>query len=324
MTRRPWPGVRSLQKLVAVLNEDGRRAPRVWTRRRRRWCATCSCSPQAPDVLPTSREDGFVGNPHLDAVRRRADAEGAEVVPVCAAIEEELQPTTPIATPSCTTWAWTSPALNRVIRAAYKLLGLQTYFTAGVGKCVPDGEKATAPQAAGVIHRLQERAVYLRETIAFDDFKGKESGARDASSCAWKARTTWSRKATSCIRFNVWSHRTADAAYRSAGRAAVFCCWALVPLSQSRWTCRSGRRALRPRRHLVAGGCAGSHRRALASYRRRRFPLTPLLYALIAAHVLILDNRRPLPTRARGVLGAGLVGLARNHYDRLGHFAQGF
>jgi ribosome-binding ATPase len=76
------------------------------------------------------------------------------------------------------------PGLNRLIRAAFKLLGLQTYFTAGVKEVrawtVPIG--ATAPQAAGVIHTDFERGFIRAQTIAFDDFiacKG-EQGAKDA------------------------------------------------------------------------------------------------------------------------------------------------
>ncbi len=130
-------------------------------------------------------ENGFVDNPHLDAVRQRAASEGAEVVPVSAAIEEELaQLDDADRDEFLKDLGLDEPGLNRVIRAAYALLGLQTYFTAGVKEVrawtVRRG--ATAPQAAGVIHTDFEKGFIRAETIGFDDFikyKG-ESGARDA------------------------------------------------------------------------------------------------------------------------------------------------
>ncbi|KFN51698.1 GTP-binding protein YchF [Arenimonas malthae CC-JY-1] len=130
-------------------------------------------------------EDGFENNPHLDAVRARAVKEGAQVVPVCAAIEEELaQLEDADRAEFLATMGLDEPGLNRVIRAGYALLGMQTYFTAGVKEVrawqVHKG--ATAPQAAAVIHTDFEKGFIRAETIAFDDFikyKG-ESGARDA------------------------------------------------------------------------------------------------------------------------------------------------
>jgi GTP-binding protein YchF len=131
------------------------------------------------------REDGFENNPHLDRVRERAAMEGAEVVPVCAAIEEEMaQLEDADRDEFLKDLGLDEPGLNRVIRAGYKLLGLQTYFTAGEKEVrawqVKKG--ATAPQAAGVIHTDFERGFIRAETIAYDDYinyKG-ESGARDA------------------------------------------------------------------------------------------------------------------------------------------------
>ena len=130
-------------------------------------------------------EDGFEGNPHLDAVRARAAGEGAEVVPVSAAIEEELsQLDDADRDEMLSSYGLDEPGLNRVIRAAYKLLGLQTYFTAGEKEVRAWTVKAgaTAPQAAGVIHTDFEKGFIRAETIGYDDFlkyKG-ESGARDA------------------------------------------------------------------------------------------------------------------------------------------------
>ncbi|KGM50776.1 GTP-binding protein [Lysobacter concretionis Ko07 = DSM 16239] len=130
-------------------------------------------------------EDGFENNPHLDAVRARAATEGAEVVPVSAAIEEELsQLEDEDRDAFLADLGLEEPGLNRVIRAAYKLLGLQTYFTAGVKEVrawtVKGG--STAPQAAAVIHTDFEKGFIRAETIGYDDFiqyRG-EAGARDA------------------------------------------------------------------------------------------------------------------------------------------------
>ncbi|MBX3612744.1 MAG: redox-regulated ATPase YchF [Burkholderiaceae bacterium] len=130
------------------------------------------------------REDGFEGNPHLDAVRQHAEAEGSIVVPVCAAIEAEIAdlPDEDKAV-FLADMGMDEPGLNRVIRAAFSLLGLQTYFTAGEKEVrawtVPVG--ATAPQAAGVIHTDFERGFIRAETIAYEDFValGGEAGAKE-------------------------------------------------------------------------------------------------------------------------------------------------
>ena len=127
-------------------------------------------------------DDGFENNPLLDAVRERAATEGAEVVPVCAAIEEEMaQLDDADRDEFLKDMGLDEPGLNRVIRAGYKLLDLQTYFTAGVKEVrawqVRRG--STAPQAAGVIHSDFEKGFIRAETIGYDDFiqyKG-EAGA---------------------------------------------------------------------------------------------------------------------------------------------------
>jgi ribosome-binding ATPase len=131
------------------------------------------------------KEDGFANNPYLDQVRERAALEGAEIVPVCAAIEEELsQLEDADKLAFLADMGLDEPGLNRVIRAGYRLLGLQTYFTAGEKEVrawtVKKG--STAPQAAGVIHTDFERGFIRAETIAYDDYikyRG-ESGSRDA------------------------------------------------------------------------------------------------------------------------------------------------
>ena len=130
-------------------------------------------------------ENGFSNNPMLDRVRELAKAEGAVVVPVCAAIEAEISQLDEADREDfLKELKLDEPGLNRVIRGGYTLLGLQTYFTAGVKEVrawtVHRG--ATAPQAAGVIHTDFEHGFIRAEVIAYDDFiafKG-ESGAKDA------------------------------------------------------------------------------------------------------------------------------------------------
>lgn len=131
------------------------------------------------------KEDGFDNNPFLDAVRERAAAEGAQVVAVCAAIEEELSQLDDADRDEfLRDLGLDEPGLDRVIGAGYRLLGMQTYFTAGVKEVrawtVRKG--ATAPQAAGVIHTDFERGFIRAETVGYEDFiqYGGEAGAREA------------------------------------------------------------------------------------------------------------------------------------------------
>ncbi|HEY4366258.1 MAG TPA: redox-regulated ATPase YchF [Steroidobacteraceae bacterium] len=130
-------------------------------------------------------EDGFTNNPYLDAVQARATQEGAEVVAVCAAIEAEIaQLEEADRADFLKELGLAEPGLNRVIRAGYKLLGLQTYFTAGVKEVRAWTVKigATAPQAAGVIHTDFEKGFIRAEVIAYADYianKG-EQGAKEA------------------------------------------------------------------------------------------------------------------------------------------------
>jgi len=130
-------------------------------------------------------EDGFQNNPHLDAVRKHAEAEGANVVAICAAIEAELvEMEDEEKTEFLAEMGLEEPGLNRVIRAGYELLGLQTYFTAGVKevRAWTVNVGATAPQAAGVIHTDFEKGFIRAEVIAYEDFvqyKG-EQGAKEA------------------------------------------------------------------------------------------------------------------------------------------------
>ena len=130
-------------------------------------------------------EDGFENNPYLDRLREYADKQGAPVVAICAKIEAELSEMDDEDKKMfLAEIGQDEPGLNRLIRAAYKLLGLQTYFTAGVKEVrawtIHIGD--TGPQAAGVIHGDFERGYIRAQTIAFDDFiqyQG-EQGAKDA------------------------------------------------------------------------------------------------------------------------------------------------
>jgi GTP-binding protein YchF len=130
-------------------------------------------------------ETGFSDNPRLDRVRLLAKAEGAVVVPVCAAIEAEIsQLEEADRADFLKELKLDEPGLNRVIRGGYALLGLQTYFTAGVKEVRAWTIRAgsTAPQAAGVIHTDFEHGFIRAEVIAYDDFianKG-EAGAKEA------------------------------------------------------------------------------------------------------------------------------------------------
>ena len=130
-------------------------------------------------------ESGFENNPLLDAVRAHAATEKAEVVSVCAAIESEIADLDDEEKQMfLADLGLEEPGLDRLIHAGYKLLGLATYFTAGVKEVrawtIHQGD--TAPQAAGVIHTDFERGFIRAQTIAFDDFityKG-EAGAKEA------------------------------------------------------------------------------------------------------------------------------------------------
>jgi ribosome-binding ATPase len=130
-------------------------------------------------------EGGFENNPHLERLRELAAAQNAPVVAICAKTEAELAD---MADEDRLMFlqemGQSEPGLNRLIRSAFSLLGLQTYFTAGVKEVrawtIHIGD--TAPQAAGVIHTDFERGFIRAQTIAFDDFvafKG-EHGAKEA------------------------------------------------------------------------------------------------------------------------------------------------
>ena len=130
-------------------------------------------------------EDGFEDNPHLDAVRARATEESAGVVVICNKLESEIiELDEEEKIDFLGEMGMEEPGLNRVIRAGYELLNLQTYFTAG-----PNEVRAwtirvgsTAPEAAAVIHTDFQKGFIRAEVIGFDDYvthRG-EQGAKDA------------------------------------------------------------------------------------------------------------------------------------------------
>jgi GTP-binding protein YchF len=130
-------------------------------------------------------EGGFENNPYLDRLREHAAAEGAPVVALCAKIESELaEMEDEDKMAFLADLGLEEPGLNRLARVAYDLLGLQTYFTAGVKEVrawtIHKGD--TAPQAAGVIHTDFEKGFIRAQTISFPDFIAHrgEHGAKEA------------------------------------------------------------------------------------------------------------------------------------------------
>ncbi len=130
-------------------------------------------------------EDGFENNPFLDVVRDIAKKEGASVVPICNKLESEIaELDDDEKTEFLQELGMEEPGLDRVIRAGYELLGLHTYFTAGVKEVrawtIP--LDATAPEAAGVIHTDFQRGFIKAEIVSYNDFVeyNGEQGAKEA------------------------------------------------------------------------------------------------------------------------------------------------
>ena len=154
-------------------------------------------------------EDGLDDNPLLAAVREQAAAEGALVVPICARIEAELAQLEPDERAEfLAELGLEEPGLNRLIRAGFDLLGLQSFFTCGPKEVrawtVEKG--ARAPQAAGEIHSDMERGFIRAEVTAFDDFiaHGGEQGAKDAGRWRLEGKQYVMREGDVChFRFNV-------------------------------------------------------------------------------------------------------------------------
>jgi hypothetical protein len=192
--RRPASaGDKDAKILVAVLDkcftqlDQGRPVRALDLAKEERASLKPFCLITAKPVLYAANvaEDGFENNPHLDAVRAHAAAEGAEVVALCAAIEAEIADLDDAdKIEFLESMGLHEPGLDRLISAGYHLLGLQTYFTAGVKEVrawtIHKGD--TAPQAAGVIHTDFERGFIRAEVTTFADFvAGKgEAGAKEA------------------------------------------------------------------------------------------------------------------------------------------------
>jgi hypothetical protein len=191
--KRAKAGDKDAQKLVAVLERllpvlnEGRpaRATSFTDDEKLLLKPLCLLTIKPAMYVGNVLEDGFENNPHLDRLREFASREGAPVVAVCAKIEAELADLEDADKQAfLEDLGLDEPGLNRLIRAGYDLLGLQTYFTAGVKEVrawtIHKGD--TAPKAAGIIHTDFEKGFIRAQTIAFDDFvalKG-EQGAKEA------------------------------------------------------------------------------------------------------------------------------------------------
>jgi len=174
-----------LEKIQPVLNQARPARSVVLTREERELLKPLFLLTAKPSMYVANvSESGFENNPMLERVRSHAAAEHAPVVAVSCAIEAEIAGLDDAdKLDFLKEMGMTEPGLNRVVRAGYALLGLQTYFTAGVKEVrawtVQVG--ASAPQAAGVIHTDFEKGFIRAEVIAFDDYvacKG-EQGAKD-------------------------------------------------------------------------------------------------------------------------------------------------
>ncbi len=141
-----------------------------------------------PVLYVANVAEGALGggtDPHLEALRRLAEAQGAPVIPVCAAVEAELAELEEGERAEfLAELGLEEPGLHRLVRAGYRLLGLHTFFTAGEKELrawtIPVG--ATAPEAAGVIHSDFQKGFIRAEVVAYEDYVacGGEQGAREA------------------------------------------------------------------------------------------------------------------------------------------------
>ncbi len=175
------------QRLLSLLDEGKPARAAEPKDDERTWMRDLQLITAKPLMYIANVDEGSLseGNDLLREVQQRAEVEKAVVVPVCAAIEAEIATLEDADRQEfLNDLGLEEPGLNRVIRGAYSLLGLQTYFTAGVQEVrawtIRTG--ATAPQAAGVIHTDFERGFIRAEIVSYDDFikyKG-ESGAKDA------------------------------------------------------------------------------------------------------------------------------------------------
>jgi len=186
-------GDKEAQRLVAVLEKCRAqldqakpvRALDLYEEERAILKPLCLITAKPAMYVANVKEGGFDNNPLLEAVRAHAKAEGAPVVAVCAAIEAEIadMPDEDKAV-FLADIGMDEPGLDRVIRAGFSLLGLQSYFTAGPKEVRAWTIKvgSTAPQAAGVIHTDFERGFIRAEIIGFDDYIAcnGEQGAKEA------------------------------------------------------------------------------------------------------------------------------------------------
>ncbi|XHS80269.1 redox-regulated ATPase YchF [Burkholderiaceae bacterium UC74_6] len=178
--------VKVLDKVLPVLNEG--KPVRTLDLSKEEWALVkplCLITAKPAMFVGNVAEDGFENNPFLDRLKEYAAAQNGPVVAICAKTEAELsEMSDEDRAMFLAEMGQDEPGLNRLIRAGFSLLGLHTYFTAGVKEVrawtIHKGD--TAPQAAGVIHTDFERGFIRAQTIAFDDFiqfKG-ETGAKDA------------------------------------------------------------------------------------------------------------------------------------------------
>jgi ribosome-binding ATPase len=175
-----------LEPMLALLNEGKPARALNLTAEQRKSLRDLNLITVKPTLyIANVDERGFENNPLLEQVRKFAVEEGSEVVAVCAAIEGEIAELDDAdKLDFLKDLGLDEAGLNRVIRAAYALLGLETYFTAGVKEVRAWTVKAgsTAPQAAGVIHTDFEKGFIRAEVVAYDDFvkyRG-EAGAKEA------------------------------------------------------------------------------------------------------------------------------------------------
>lgn len=174
-----------LEKLIAHLNEGKpARMMKMDAEQAASLKPLCLLTLKPAMYVANVAEDGFQNNPLLTRLEEFAAREGAPVVPICAAMESEIAELPDEDKQEfLAEMGLKEPGLNRLITAAYKLLGLQTYFTAGVKEVrawtIHVGD--TAPQAAGVIHTDFERGFIRAQTISFEDFVacGGEAGAKE-------------------------------------------------------------------------------------------------------------------------------------------------
>ena len=175
-----------LEKLLPLLNEgEPARAANLSDDERKAIRSLNLLTLKPTMYIANVEEDGFDNNPLLDLVREQAAKENASVVPICAKIESEIAELDDEEKADfLADLGMEEPGLNRVIRAGYELLGLQTYFTAGKKEVRAWTIKigATAPQAAGVIHTDFEKGFIRAQTIAYDDYVAGngEQGAKEA------------------------------------------------------------------------------------------------------------------------------------------------